>query len=164
MDDRNCVAGRRWQARQPRPPAGLGWAGVCAMRAWSWLSSKAILLGRMLEVGRAVGVESETGAGVTSMGGADWAKLSGMLRDASKGKGNFGIGSGTAEQAGAMGKAWVGEGYKVASDGKTLVSSDGLRQFRPPSFKSNLGKTQANLERGFEPMGQWQGNAHLDIE
>ena len=53
MDDWACVAGRRLQARQPRPPAGLGWVGKCAMRAWSWLSSKAILLDRMLEVGRA---------------------------------------------------------------------------------------------------------------
>lgn len=38
-----------------------------------------------------------------------------------------------------------GAGYKVASDGKTLVSSDGLRVYRPPSFKPRLGKWQANF-------------------
>ena len=88
-----------------------------------------------------------------------------MLRDAAKGKGNFGIGAGTREQAEAMGKAWVGEGYKVSSDGKTLVSADGMRQYRPPSYKPNLDKVQANFERRFEGQTskQWQGNAHLDI-
>ena len=97
--------------------------------------------------------------------GGDWAKLSGQLRDASKGKGNFGIGSGTREQADAMGKAWVGDGYKVESDGKTLLSKDGLRQYRPPSHKPNLNKTQANFEQRFagQKTKQWQSNAHLDI-
>lgn len=96
----------------------------------------------------------------------DWAKMSGQLRDASKGKGNFGLGSGTREQADAMGKAWVGPNYKVASDGTTLISNDGLRQYRPPKFKPRLGKYQANFERRFEGQKtkQWQGNGHLDIE
>ncbi|MCP4609739.1 MAG: hypothetical protein GY845_13610, partial [Planctomycetes bacterium] len=100
-----------------------------------------------------------------SKSGDDWAKLSGQLRDASKGKGNFGIGSGTREQADAMGKAWVGEGYTVASDGKTLVSADKLKQYRPPSNKPKLGKTQANFEQRFpgQKSKQWQSNAHLDI-
>jgi RHS repeat-associated protein len=97
----------------------------------------------------------------------DWVKLSGQLRDASKGKGNFGIGSGTREQANAMGKAWVGEGYKVASDGKTLISKDWLRQYRPPSVKPNslyaTTGVQANFERRLKPEGQWHSNAHLDI-
>jgi hypothetical protein len=37
-----------------------------------------------------------------------------------------------------IGKAWVGEDFRLASDGKTMISSDGLRQYRPPSFKPNL--------------------------
>lgn len=90
------------------------------------------------------------------------AVLSGILRDAAKGKGNFGLGSGTSAEAGAAGRAWVGDGYTVASDGKTLISSDGLRQFRPPSYKPNLDKWQANFEERFGP-GQWQSNGHLDI-
>ncbi len=64
-----------------------------------------------------------------------------------------------------MGKAWVRPGYTVASDGKTLVSADKLRQYRPPSYKPNLGKTQANFERRFDGQKtkRWQSNAHLDI-
>jgi hypothetical protein len=91
------------------------------------------------------------------------AQISGLLRDASRGKGNFGLGSGTAGQADTAGRAWVGEGFKIASDGKTLVSADGLRQYRPPSFKPNLGKQQANFESRLAPRGQWQSNGHLDI-
>lgn len=94
------------------------------------------------------------------------AKVSGQLVDATKGKGNFGIGTATAAEAETMGKAWVGNGYKVASDGKTLISADGLRQFRPPSFKPRLNKIQANFERRFpgQATKRWQANAHLDIE
>ena len=38
-----------------------------------------------------------------------------MLKKANMHKGNFGIGSATREQADALGKAWVGEGYKVSN-------------------------------------------------
>ena len=62
-----------------------------------------------------------------------------------------------------MGRAWVGEGATLASDGKTLLSADGLRQFRSASFKPKLGRHQANLEARSEPAGQWQSNAHVDI-
>ena len=98
-------------------------------------------------------------------GADDWAKLSGKLTEATKGKGNFGIGSGTREQADVMGKAWVGAGHKVASDGKTLVSQDGLRQYRPPTYKPYQQKTQANFEQRFpgQETKKWQSNAHLDI-
>jgi RHS repeat-associated protein len=87
----------------------------------------------------------------------------GILRDAAGGKGNFGLGSASAQDAERLGKVWVGKGYTVASDGKTLVSSDGLRQFRPPSFKPRLGMEQANFERRLEAVGQWFSNGHLDI-
>jgi hypothetical protein len=98
-------------------------------------------------------------------GTGDWAKLSGQLSEASKGKGNFGIGSGTREQAEGMGKAGVGDGYKVASDGKTLVSQDGLRQYRPPTYKPYQQGTQANFEQRFpgQETKKWQSNGHLDI-
>lgn len=56
-------------------------------------------------------------------------ELSGVLRDAAKGKGNFGLGSATQEQAVAAGRAWVGDNATLASDGMTWVSQDGLRQF-----------------------------------
>ncbi|MEJ1338517.1 MAG: hypothetical protein RPU40_06525 [Candidatus Sedimenticola sp. (ex Thyasira tokunagai)] len=89
----------------------------------------------------------------------------GILRDAAKGKGNFGLGSGSRAEADKLGRAWVGDGYKVASDGKTLVGKDGLRQYRPPSYKGRLGKTQANFEQKFpgQKTKGWQSNGHLDI-
>jgi RHS repeat-associated protein len=95
----------------------------------------------------------------------DWPVISGIVRDASSGKGNFGLGSGTASQATQAGEAWVGEGYRVASDGTTLISRDGLRAFRPPSFKPNLGTYQANFEYWVEGQvrGEPMGNGHLDI-
>lgn len=83
---------------------------------------------------------------VGAKGAGDWAKLSGQLRESVKGKGNFGIDSGTREQADVMGKAWIGDGYKVASDGKTLVSQDGLRLYRPPTCKPNRQEAQASFE------------------
>ena len=91
------------------------------------------------------------------------ARYSGILRDAAKFKGNFGLGKDTASEAIELGRAWVGKGYKVASDGKTLLSSNGLRQFRPPSFKPKLNISQANFEWRNIGKGAWQGNGHLDI-
>ncbi|MFN9339822.1 MAG: hypothetical protein ACK6BZ_10065, partial [Candidatus Kapaibacterium sp.] len=95
--------------------------------------------------------------------GVPWQKISGIVRDAAKGKGNFGLGTGTLDEAMTAGKSWVGDGFNIASDGKTMISADGLRQFRPPSFKPKLGKTQANFEWRNVNQGQWQGNGHLDI-
>jgi len=63
-----------------------------------------------------------------------------------------------------MGKAWVGEEYTVSSNGKAWVSKDGLRQYRPPSYKPAEQKVQANFESRFKPAGKWQSDAHWDIE
>ncbi|OOS03542.1 hypothetical protein B0189_09220 [Moraxella cuniculi] len=101
------------------------------------------------------------------------ARLSGILREASRGKGNFGIGQATRSEADLLGKAWVGKNYKVASDGKTLVSADGLRQYRPPTTKNSPYATtgvQANFEtiELVKVKGVWKRkimrNAHLNIE
>ncbi len=95
----------------------------------------------------------------------DWAKLTGMLQQATKGKGNFTIGSASREQSNVMGKAWVGKDYKISSSGKAWTSIDGNRQYRPPSYKPHLDKTQANFERKFEGQiwDSWPSNAHLNI-
>jgi hypothetical protein len=102
---------------------------------------------------------------VAAEDGLTWAEQSGIRRDAAAGTGNFGLGSATASEADVLGQAWVGEGSTVASDGKTLLSEDGMRQYRPPSYKPNLGIQQANFESRLP--GQlsrgWQGNGHLDI-
>jgi RHS repeat-associated protein len=93
----------------------------------------------------------------------EFAEFSGILREAAAGKGNFGLGTATAADAQKLGEAWVGPGSHIASDGKTLVSADGLRIYRPPSFKPNQGKVQANFERKVVAGGQPVSNGHLDI-
>jgi len=113
---------------------------------------------------RAAGGSELARAAQSAKAPSDLAELSGMLREAARGKDNFGVGSATSEQAGAMGRAWVGEGAKLASDGRTMVSQDGLRQYRPPSTKPRLGRIQANLEGRNAPKGEWQSNAHVDIK
>lgn len=46
---------------------------------------------------------------------------------------------------------------------KTLVGKNGLRQFRPPSYKPDLDRWQENFESRVVPRGRWQSNDHLDI-
>jgi len=96
-------------------------------------------------------------------GAEDLASETGILRAAAQGKGNFGIGQATETAADRLGRAWVGSNPTLANDGQTLVSQDGLRQYRPPSFRPRLGKMQANFEQRLVPQGQWQSNGHLDI-
>lgn len=103
-------------------------------------------------------------AGVTNSA-SDWPKLSGMLRDASKGKGNFTVGSATREQAHAMGMAWVGDGATLSKSGNAWLSADGMRAYRPMSFKESSGAWRANLETRV-PGQKTRGpiaNAHIDI-
>jgi hypothetical protein len=96
-------------------------------------------------------------------------EMAGMLRDAARQKGFSGIGSGTRAEADMMGSGWTGPNYKIASDGRTMISQDGLQQYRPPSFKPNRPQQfggpgyQANFEWRVQPKGQWQADAHLDI-
>jgi RHS repeat-associated protein len=119
-----------------------------------------------------VGVGAVIGGVLGSRGGSNssvrpklsTAEMYGTLRETAKKKGNFGIGAATRQEAQLMGEAWVGPGHKVASDGKTLISADGLRQYRPPSNKPKLGKEQANFEWRSTPGGRWTGNGHLDIQ
>ncbi len=101
----------------------------------------------------------------------DWPELSGSLREASnaasaalagKGKINYGIGSFNSEQTMVMGEAWVGPGYRTTSSGY-YESADGLRQFRPPSFKPQLGKMQANFEQRLPGQTKWGANGHVDV-
>ena len=43
------------------------------------------------------------------------------------------------------------------------ISADGLRQYRPPSFKPMWNEAQSNFERRYQPSGRWQSNGHLTI-
>jgi RHS repeat-associated protein len=91
-------------------------------------------------------------------------KIQGILSTMAEHRaGNFGLGSATRAQAEKTGLRWVGSNHRVASDGRTLISHDGLRQYRPPSFKPNLDKVQANFEQRPKPEGPWKKNGHLDI-
>ena len=125
-----------------------------------------IELAEMLSPVSLTGGAAAAGAGAAGMldeAAETFATFSGILRDSLKGRGNFGLGAAKAEDAMALGKAWVDNGYRIASDGKTLLSKDGLRQFRPPSFKPRLNKFQANFEQRSVAEGAWGSNGHLDI-
>ena len=95
----------------------------------------------------------------------DVAKEIGILRDAASKKGNYSLGNATTNDANKLGVAWVGKGARWSSNGKALVSKDGLRQYRPPSYKPRQGGWQANFERRFpgQKSKKWQANGHLNI-
>jgi YD repeat-containing protein len=94
-------------------------------------------------------------------------EMSGILRDASSGKGNFSLGTSTAEDAQVLGEAWVGPGARETSDGSGMVSSDGLRVYRFPSEKPNSPYAntgvQANFESKMTPTARPYANGHLNI-
>jgi hypothetical protein len=95
--------------------------------------------------------------------GTDAAKEVGILKEAVSGKGNFGLGWSNFADANRMGRAWVGRDFKVSSDGSAWISKDGLRQYRPPSYKPFQGHLQANFEWRNRSEGRWQGNGHLNV-
>jgi RHS repeat-associated protein len=75
----------------------------------------------------------------------------------------YGVGTAEAGAANAAGSEWVGPGSRISSDGRALVSQSGLRQYRFPQYKKNLGFTQANYEQRTSPSGPWTTNGHLDV-
>jgi hypothetical protein len=95
----------------------------------------------------------------------------GILREASQlGQGNLTLpGRATRAEVAELGQAWVGPGHRVASDGSTLVSADGLRTFRPPTPKPNSQFSETGVQVNFETRelidGRWtvKSNAHLDV-
>jgi len=82
---------------------------------------------------------------------------------------NFGIGSASASEANRLGLIWVGDGHRVASDGRTLISADGTLRYRPPTSKKtpvefNPTGTQANFEIYSIDGNTILSNGHLVIE
>ncbi len=82
---------------------------------------------------------------------------------------NFSIGTGTADEANALGQAWVGDGAKLVSNQEAcpgcLVSADGTMVYRPPQPKSSTFATtgvQANFVRQ-TPSGTIISNGHLNV-
>ena len=122
--------------------------------------------------GRPTWPQSERDVGISP--GPDDASQTGykmgILREASTGSGNFTI-PGVVSRAEVMelGEAFVGPGYRVSqSDGTTLISSDKLRQFRPPSAKPNSPFTKTGTQANFQsrgiPSGYFTNNGHLDVK
>ena len=63
------------------------------------------------------------------------------------------------------GKAWVGKGYRVSSrDQSILISADGKRQFRAPTYKNGINKIQANFQSRKDSFGRWMNNGHMNID
>ena len=85
-------------------------------------------------------------------GGMSLAEEMAVLRQATTGKGNFGVGTASRADAMRLGNAWVGNGSRVAGDGRTLVSADGLRTFRPPSAKPNSPYATTGVQANFETL------------
>ncbi|WP_337030570.1 VENN motif pre-toxin domain-containing protein [Pantoea agglomerans] len=89
------------------------------------------------------------------------------------GKLNYGVGTGTKEEADRLGKIWVGDGARPTSDGTGLVSADGTRIYRSPKEKPNAPDslnptgTQANFESYTKNIETGKmdktGNGHLNI-
>jgi filamentous hemagglutinin len=98
---------------------------------------------------------------------ADAAELSNVLRTAANAKGMYSLGSASEMDTVLLGRAWVGPEASIASDGITLVSKDGTRVFRPPSFKPQFGEKQANFETRTlnGRTGKWKivSNGHMSI-
>lgn len=95
----------------------------------------------------------------------DHSRMRRSLETAATGKGNFSMGTATKLEADTLGKAWVGEGYRMMSKGKGLVSADGLRTYRFPSEKTSSFATtgvQANFER-LNIDGKVISKGHLNI-
>lgn len=99
-----------------------------------------------------------------------YSKWVGVLHEASIGRTatwrNFSLGEATADQARVLGEAWVGPGYKLASDGRTMVSADGLRQYRPPAPKLSAYATtgvQANFQGRASTETTWTSNGHQNF-
>lgn len=75
-------------------------------------------------------LRSISGKILTPVEGRGWANISGILRDALKGKGNYGLGSGTYDEAMQAGKSWVGYGFTISSNGSACVSLPDIRPIK----------------------------------
>lgn len=102
--------------------------------------------------------------GLVVKGGMLMTKGGIILGRAALGRGMFGLGSASPRVATILGRIWVGRGARLMSNGKGWISADRMRQFRLPSFKPKLGKTQANFESRAGTSGKWTENGHLDIK
>jgi len=99
------------------------------------------------------------------------AKQDPRLAEAVKGSSttnpNFSVGMGTAAEADRLGKIWVGDGARLLTDGKGLVSADGTRVYRFPASKPNTPQelNPTGVQANFETLkdGRRVSNGHMGI-
>jgi len=109
-------------------------------------------------------VACATALGVSTTVGIDDPNAPAAILDAaSQGSGDFGAGSGYCADANAIGEDWVGPNARLSSNGRALLSENGLRAYRFPQFKPSLGVFQANLESRGVPYGPYGSNGHVTI-
>ncbi|WP_157762617.1 hypothetical protein [Nocardia yamanashiensis] len=94
----------------------------------------------------------------------DRQKVADIVHSARSRTGNFGIGTGDRAEADAAGLAWAGADadWLPYNDTYRLVSSDKLRQYRPPQQKP-AEEWKPTTSGDLIPVGR-ESNAHLAIE
>ena len=158
-------------------------AGISAAAMVPFLGQGATLTRYGLKVSErgvlAVGRESiEAGIRAARRGGRLARHLRSKMRrirNAIAAGGNRGVtGSVTTDEAMQLGVEFVGPNYRVMSNGRGIVSTDGMRQFRFPSPKRGIDPmtgepfsrtgVQVNFEQRATASGEWTSNVHLDVE
>ena len=101
----------RWESGDYAGAIGYGTVEAAIAVIGTKGTTKALAAQRALT--RATGGGGGAVVRAVAGGADDWPIISGIVRDAAKGKGNFGLGSGTASQASRAGESWVGGGLAL---------------------------------------------------
>ncbi|MCD5329872.1 hemagglutinin repeat-containing protein [Chromobacterium piscinae] len=93
-------------------------------------------------------------------------RLAKVISGSADGYKNFGIGTGSVEDANRLGQLWVGDGARpMGGVPGGLVSADGTRSYRPPAEKNGrfaITGVQANFEMK-DSNGKVIRNGHLNV-
>ncbi|KMN90993.1 hypothetical protein VL04_06725, partial [Chromobacterium violaceum] len=93
-------------------------------------------------------------------------RLAKVISGSADGYKNFGIGTGSVEDANRLGQLWVGDGARpMGGVPGGLVSADGTRSYRPPAEKNSrfaMTGIQANFEMK-DNNGKVIRNGHLNV-
>lgn len=126
-------------------------------RCWRWCD-RALRWASQHKVAIALTVVSFV---VPQVGAAVWAyRAYKIVRAARAAQGMSGGVRATRATSWLAGRMWTGSGSRTTSIGGRM-SRDGLRQWRPMTFKRNLGYAQSNFESRAVPRGRWTNNYHV---
>lgn len=74
----------------------------------------------------------------------------------------------TRAEADKLGKSWVGPNHRVSDNRTTWLNQQGDKIYRRPQWKKDIGKTQANFQKGTKDPNSgkmiWESNGHLNIK